>query len=353
MESTNIKKTNFDQCRLARKGEKFHNVTSATAKRGHINNLVLALVIAIVILMPAERFGGRMIGFTTLSAASYLDDFGQLSSVMNEFVDALLEKVAFLAEIIIDSSMSEQCEFTCSPSNSEVLNKTLMELGLTRANDDYFNGQIKRAGLNFKKEDKYDSDEFTNAGLFIDSLKQSKKQKRQLNEENNNCRLFNLIDLSRQDLPIGDMESCCKQYNGCYADCNKEKLACDAEFQLCFKLLCKERFDYRNSSLVYQYHQQFTKLQQTQLNWPLSINDDDLDSMDEISKEENVASRQQQHNEQEKWDQPNAKQVKRVKDKYKACKLASKVLIIGNLAFGCMSYREARRDACCNKTSEA
>lgn len=373
MESINSKRTYLNPKRPSRNGrKKFLDATPTTTTRlSYLNNLVcLTLFIAIIILIPAEPFGTRMIGFTTPSAASYLDDSGQISSVLNEFVDALLEKVAFLAEIIIDSSMSEQCEFTClSFNDSKELvvslnnNKTLIELRSTMgANDDvYFDKKINHNTLSkFKNEDKYDADEFTNVGLFIDSLKQTKKHKRLSNEENNNCRLFNLIELSRQDLPIGEMESCCKHYNNCYANCNKEKLDCDLEFQLCFRMLCKERFDYKNNSLVYQYHQQFTKLDQTQkLNEPLSNNDgDDLDLLvDELADKENLASKQQQqqqqHNEQEQWSQPNAEQVKRFKDKYKACKLASKVLIIGNLAFGCMSYKEARRDLCCNKTIEA
>lgn len=341
------------QCgRLMRTSEKISY--KSAAESGKFGNLTVTFVLVLIILaLPREQHGGLMSGGATV-ASGFLQDVGQFSQMMSEFVDALLEKVSFLAEIIIDSSMSEQCEFTCAsiPEDAIPNNGTFMELGGARPG---------RNRIFFKREDQFDADEFNvDVHTFIESLKQSKRQKRQADS---NCRLFNLIDVSRQDLPVGEMELCCKQFHDCYDQCNKQKLACDAELQVCFNSLCKDKFNYKNMTLVYHYNQHlmFAKERDNPQNEPLTINQDPLDAdsadelavVDEKSDNKGEPKTSEREQEEDKWKQPNVKQVKRVKDKYKACKLASKVLIIGNLAFGCMSYKEAQRAACCNKTTQA
>lgn len=324
--------------------------TMATTKRRA--NISLTFVIALIILAPTQRPAGLMRGGVTLVSA-YLDNLGQISSAMSDFVEALLEKVSFLAEIIIDSSMAEQCELNC-PSESDRdadefnFNKSSMEHAQRLASSD--NGLIsrpaekgtkqegyaKRAGWPIKPKREFDANEFTNVALFIDTLK--KRQQKRQTSGGASCRLFNLIDVGRQDLPVADMELCCRQFDDCYKDCAKEKLACDAEFQLCFKSLCRDKFDFRNESLVYHYdrnHQSDANEDQEDLEL-------DLTSASEREEGNTITTEHQQ---------PTAKQVKRVKDKYKACKLASKVLIIGNLAFGCQAYKEAQRSVCCKRTS--
>lgn len=326
-------------------------------------NILLTFVIVLIILAPTQRPVGVMRGArggVTLVSA-YLENLGQISSVMSEFVEALLEKVSFLAEIIIDSSMAEQCELSC-PSESAVdestLNKTSMEMEVAPATissdskseinqNKLATGRYNKRSWPVKAEREFDANEFTNVALFIDSLKQKLQIKRQVRRqsvsngaETSACRLFNLIDVSRQDLPVVEMESCCRQFDDCYGNCAKEKLACDAEFQLCFKSLCRNKFDFRNESLVYHYDRNH----QRDLN-----GQEDLNLADELEELEQTGANEGDSITTTK--QPTAKQVKRVKDKYKACKLASKVLIIGNLAFGCQAYKEAQRAVCCRRTS--
>lgn len=351
-------KTNYhhhQRCLVSRASEK--RSFKSRARKGGFRNLTATFVLMLIILAtPRERHSDLMSGVTTV-ASGFLQDIGQFSQMMSEFVDVLLEKVSFLAEIIIDSSMSEQCEFTCASLGDVVPNNgTFMDLG---------DASSGRNRIFLKREDKFDADEFNvDVRTFINSLVHNKRQKRQSGQMDSNCRLFNLIDVSRQDLPVGEMESCCKQFHDCYDQCNKQKLACDAELQVCFSSLCKERFNYRNMTLVYHFHQHpmFAKERNNPRNEPQSINHDllDADSVDELAivdgkSDSNLGPKtsEQEHEKEDKRDQPNAKQVKRVRDKYKACKLASKVLIIGNLAFGCMSYKEAQRAVCCNKTAQA
>lgn len=357
--------------------------TEVSGSRRGCLYLLLTLVIILIPSSPSKFSPATNCYYsrTILAEASYLEDVGRLSEAMNQFVDALLEKVSFLAEIIIQSSMEEQCLTTSD-----------RELKCQQASK-----SSKKASLldtNENISDHFDSLEFTNVNQFVDSLNTKKRNKlnsaqQQQQQAESSCKLFSFA-VNQQDLPVKRMELCCSKFQGCYTECGQKKLDCDLQFQQCLKSMCKQHFDYTNETLLRDMHSILRR--EASLNEPLALDDDDLldDDSDADANDsyhlhqtggccgkrkgifdpgeeksatiKGVDSGRQASPETttttgSSKDKPQAfevssREVKRLKDKYKACKLAIKVLIIGNLAFGCQTYKQSQWSACCGGEEE-
>jgi len=275
---------------------------------------VIPLIVALIMLAPTPPANS----WPSLVSASYLEEIGRLSHSVNLFVDALLEKVSFLADIVIESSMEEQCQISCSADLEPKL------VARIRAN-------------------RFDGSEYTSIGLFVNDYIKANDQ-----QADDGCKLFG-FSLEPRDLPVGEMEICCRAFKLCYSDCTREKFACDLEFRECLKAMCKKQFDYRNESLV-RIHEQ-TRREAASSMLPTEPIADDLEeevhefAEEQDQRDESAGGGGQTHADQSA--QPSEMQVRRLKDKYKACKLASKVLIIGNLAFSCQVYRRLQFGKCC------
>lgn len=305
-----------------------------------------------------------------LAKASYLEDAGKLSYMLNELIDKLLEKISFLADIVIESSTKEHC-VPISCEDTTIINTNNM-------------GKFDdRSGSPILDELEYD-----NSALY---LRQFADRMKILESEKENgkgrasCKLFNLA-LGRRDLPVSDMEVCCTKYEICYSNCSSKKLDCDLQFRECLNFVCKSKFDYTNSTLASKYRRSI------QFEAPEAL-DDEEDSEEEIddfdmvkndidegrSNDDTIESglgvkeRSKRKRKRRNWDPNNVnlgegeeggeehgqdihedreplnpRETRQMKDKYKACKLANKILIIGNLAFGCQTYKQTQWISCCN-----
>lgn len=301
----------------------------------------------------AAAGGGQWRPSIRLASAIYLEQIGQISHVMNEFVDVLFEKVSFLAEIIIQSSLEEQCEplLECDKNKNNNNNKSLLE----------------QTGRQLDRR-QFDEKEFTDIDVFLEAYN---KQTRMINQQGG-CKLFTL-EVDSRDLPVGDMEICCKAFGACNSVCGNKKAACDGAFRSCLRSLCKKHFDYANETLIKRQHQ--LNRRQTHLfpYEPLAeeaaegMRDDDDQEGLGVGLEEPSRPKRGGHpagrklpGEEEEDDQEDDESankqttfsegtVKSLRNKYKACKLASKLLIIGNLAFGCQAYKENQLRACCGR----
>lgn len=313
--------------------------------------LLLSLIIILIPSSPSKFPSGINYSRVTLAGASYLEDAGRFSEIMNQFVDVLLEKVSFLAEIIIQSSLEEQCltdeQLKCQQMSKPLKNSLLDSENLS---------------------EKFDSLEFTNIDRFVDSL-DSKKGKSNFRQAESSCKLFSLA-VNQQDLPVKRMELCCLNFQSCYMECGKKKHDCDLEFQQCLKSMCKQHFDYTNDTVLREIHSILRR--QAPSNEPLASDDDDDELMPDDSEdgrttggcnggeksvskgvgtEPGCSSTTATSSTSSKPPsfEASSHEVKRLKDKYKACKLAIKVLIIGNLAFGCQAYKQSQWTACCKQ----
>lgn len=287
-----------------------------------------------------------------LASASYLDQIGPMSQIMNEFVNSLLEKISFLAEIIIESSLAEQCDILdCQLANNNNSNNLVNDL----------NWSVDK--------NLFDEREYTNVDLFIKSFNGNMASAKQ-----NGCKLF-CLDIERRDLPVGDMEVCCGSFHSCYNKCGNKKLDCDLEFRQCLSSICKQKYDYTNVKVLRKYHQLNRRHAPLFADEPLA---DDVEGEGGWEEEPEVVKEKEMNNyvneldedelygsiNRDKSNQNDKREAlqggefdryttKSLKDKYKACKLATKVLIIGNLAFGCQAYKQSQQRACClNKIAQ-
>lgn len=278
---------------------------------------------------------------------SHLDAISRLTTLINHLVDALIDKATFMAEIVIESAQSEQCEASCY-SGAGLTNRS--SLLLTASEAKRMNESMKEVQLD-------------NRRFLIDSLSQANKElnsDRGINDKDNmatDCSMFN-VALDSRDLPVEEMKYCCRDRTECYAKCGSDKLACDAKFHSCLKSLCKEKFDYQNKTVVYQFNKQlYSRPDSTgePSMVDVDLNDRDLvfDDEDERLRGRGDASNDDVDDEEEEAlykssrTSSNRRTTKqRLRDKFKACKLASKVLIIGNLAFACQAYKQAQWLGC-------
>lgn len=356
----------------------------AKGSRKGLYLLLLTLVIILIPLQNQQQHAGNspyQVAAVIVTDSSYLEGIGRLSDVMSHFMDALLEKVSFLAEIVIESSLEEQClvgeKLDCAQLNQKGKNSS--KFFNVDANSSGENGVVRAEG--------FDKLEFNNVNLFIDSFnkRNDDDNKTQLRA----CRLFN-IAVDSQDLPVARMELCCATYQSCYQQCGMKKLDCDLQFRSCLGSMCKQTFDYTNETVVRQQHQLDRRqaIQRDPLETEPLLEDildpeeeeerefiadkgvsdgrfeemkrgdeDRIDEHERGRREDNLnlgVEEQQGHKVKpraarngEQLPATTEWQVKRMKDKYKACKLATKVLIIGNLAFGCQSYKQSQWSACC------
>lgn len=297
---------------------------------------------------------------------SQFDAAARLSLVMSGLVDALIDKVNFLAEIVIESSMEEECEASCKMANKISLTETTAE--------------EKKVFSKSNRENKFDINELGNLKIFFNSFKNDSSTL--LSDDDNNlgqfddCHIFN-IKINSKDLPIDEMKFCCKDKRICYNSCGKDKKKeCDLNFQSCLKGLCKQRFDYTNKTLVQRYkmamkikrQMESSMLNNNNNNKQDGINSKDFEALELIDLDEDsihyseriIINDEVDYDEKEEEEEDENKSNKesianglkrtiknRLKDKYKSCKLASKVLIIGNLAFGCQAYKAAQWSSCC------
>lgn len=390
-------------------------------------------LLAMLVLVPTKPFGsvwsGADVGsdeqsqlgrHSTFARAAYLDDVGQMSHVMSEFIELLLEKVTFLADIVIESALNEDCEPSCvlvankrqQNNNADgITNKS------TGSNKDRLNGGTSATSIG------QDSNEFRQpqywANLWLTKGSSEALSGRAADnsaqeappgpDREQGCSLFGL-SVAREDLPVVQMESCCREIDRCYSGCDNLKPTCDTNFRRCLKSMCELKFDYNNDSLVRQSGLSMRRRRDAAPNWSqYELLADDLAGSQpqpdepELDEELLYASLPAWPNNgrnQADWSSNvdgnqqagstsrllrrqtgNASMIsgdgsspgeperspfsslppppieptdeqrlrKQLKDKYKACKLASKVLIIGNLAFTCQRYRQIQRVACCAK----
>lgn len=286
----------------------------------------------------------------SVACAYYLDDLAELSRAMNGFVDALLDKVSLLAELMIDEALDEQCEpLQCAASArpersarqiTQPDDLDLLEFGAERA------GELLRQIAN---------------SATIAQATRAEEQDDADGDAALQCRLFK-FKLRAGDLPAAGMQECCGEFHRCYATCSMAKQQCDARFRACLSAACRARYDYRNATLV-RAHSELARRERDTQSEPL-LAADDLDvGADELEgdvaasaspssscyDEASSSERDKRHatGEDAHDEQQLEPQVKRVRDKYKACKLGARVLIIGNLAFGCSAYRRSQQRACC------
>lgn len=393
-----------------------NNKNSNIVINGPTKPLRLGLILALTLLLlpgpplsggPATTgTGGRpslgrsiIFGHVQLAAASYLEDAGRLSRMLNQLIDQLLEKVSFLADLIIESSLEEQCAAVKCEAGSSPTQST----SNASTDDPLIHPKILEAH-------RLDHLEYENSHKYIKQFRE--RMERMLQNRgsaeiddngepsmvSNHCKLFNL-PIGKSELPVSNMESCCKEYNSCYSRCGISKLFCDDQFRVCLGLVCKEKFDYTNESLVIRHARYVRSGQSSEGGEELSEEGDELleDLEDDVtdsdtgqfSKNGAAIEHQQRRDkrasitmnepglETEEDKRPSGSEIisdttsdanesssstgksvtadevgerekKQVKDKYKACKLANKVLLIGNLAFGCHAYKQAQWLACCS-----
>lgn len=202
------------------------------------------LLMIVLALGPKPDVWSGQFGAILAAKSAYLDELGQMSQVMRKFVDALLEKVSFLAEIVIESAMEEHCEANCPADMVSLAN---LSLDFSERPADVIRRRRSRRNV-------YDPSEFTNEAAFIRALNEpAKRTIRQVNEvkegedeeeekeRESACRLFS-FSIKQRDLPAVEMESCCLEFASCYSSCNKQKQVCDSRFQSCLALLCRSKF---------------------------------------------------------------------------------------------------------------
>lgn len=403
--------------------------------------------LGLLVFLPTKPFGlgadvgsgGTHLGWPSLLAgAAYLDDVGQMSHVMSEFIELLLEKVTFLADIVIESSLDEECEASCALNASRRPNKS-------NSNNDYINNNpdsssagnrylpndeadtrkssaSNKGALNGKSgvapaieldESEFREPEFWanlwvtkgSSGAFNAATQNNGTQDAQRGSDGSQreqgCSLFGL-SLAKHDLPVTEMEACCRELTECYSKCGNLKLTCDSNFRSCLRSMCKLKFDYNNDSLLRrgvlrwerdtseglsQYEllvdrpadgirSDGPELDEEQLYGSLGglkepnnghdgadsityANSKPVDQVDRLLRRHTdgptVADDASAPTRDEHASSTTASELidqrKRLKDKYKACRLASKVLIIGNLAFTCRTYRRIQRSVCCTMQS--
>jgi len=358
----------------------------------------------------SKTIGG---GLVLLASGSYLEQMGQMSQVMNEFVDALLEKVSFLATIIIESSIMEECvpvgfsfgakEKTLPSTKLDGGSGVEAEGGGNGGGNSGGNGASQRDDcrriFGVEEEEKllgaqngsqsggssgtierslFDEMEYKNLDLFLGHYEERLKSEQQ----QSGCKVFTL-DIGQQDLPVGSMESCCHNFGQCYAKCGHPKRKCDEQFRTCLREICWQNFNPKNETLLRMEQRGGHHLGRRHAMGdfdaePLLQEDDqppdgpeeqgaaageeleddedrlyaELDAERRAERRKRRAAEGKQQEEEEEEDdeeEPISSWVqKRLRDRYKACKLASKLLVIGNLAFSCQHYKEKQARACCS-----
>lgn len=276
------------------------------AGRRFVALLALSLIILVPTTPPSfvhqRKQQQQHFSVAYLAQATYLDEAARAGELVGQLVDALLEKVSFLCELIIESASQEQCDFSAPNSCQQVEGKNLSD-ALERT----------KKPTNSLSDNQLDELEFANVSLF---LRQAERLAQRPASTTSGCKLFNLA-LNKADLPIEEMELCCSNYEFCYARCRAEKQVCDLEFKLCLEQECKSKF-HHNHQLERAHHQ----------------------------LEERRVEPEAKRKDADKWPE-GERETRRKRDNYKACKLATKVLIIGNLAFGCQKYKRLQAAACC------
>lgn len=208
------------------------------------------------------------------ASGAYLDSVGQLTSVMNEFVDSLLERVSFMAEIIIESALDEECYSPFEPKEDEDASldprrAMASKLAACRRYEAKHNLTTTKLGRNGKpvtesnKQQEqpldgvvFDRDEFKNVDLFLNQYHQNLGGLLPSGRgKPGGCKLFTL-DLNSDDLPANDMGLCCQQFHDCYSKCANKKLDCDLDFRRCLNEICRANFNYRNETLVREFASQ-------------------------------------------------------------------------------------------------
>lgn len=275
--------------------------------------------------VPASSASGPVLR----ASGAYLDSIGQLTNVLNEFINSLLEKVSFLAEIVIESALNEDCRSPIEWQSAEALGRSCLR---------YERGHnLSSAGQFVLSRDQFDEQEFKNMDAFLAPYLLEEGHFADGQPQRTGCKLFT-FDIGKRDLPVDDMTQCCDQFGACYGQCNQTKLACDLQFRQCLRHICKLNFDYKNATLVELNRSRLTKRDLLE------------DQYEPLAGEETgpAESAPQQDGPAEGPDEADTRTTaKRLRDKYKACKLASKLLIIGNLAFGCQNYKQSQWRACC------
>ena len=299
-----------------------------------------------------------------LASGAYLDQVGQMSHVMNELIDSLLEKVSFLADIIIESSLAEECEQVADLP------------GVCRRRP----GSRPRDLAELLANKSFDEKEFTDVNLFVTNFNEMYREPSR--QRRSGCKLFTL-DIQARDLPADEMETCCGSFGLCYQTCGRLKQTCDLQFRQCLKSVCKHNFDYTNATVRERYRKLDRRRAPLFSEEPLEGELDEDEEQAELYRElmnevrptgtrklnkrsagqsasNNNNNNNADHDDDDELadgqnEQPaggDAATMRRLKDKYKACRLASKLLIIGNLAFGCQTYKQSQWRACCEPPTD-
>lgn len=293
-----------------------------------------------------------------LVSAIYLEEVSRFSQVMSNFVDSLLDKVSFLAEIVIESSMDEQCHAgdftdlaTCSlgspSSSSSFASMKSMTTNTTTT------AAAKTMTTTMKEDGEKEDDGVKLKGILREAFSETEKEKE--NEPKRQCKFLGL-PMQNNDLPVGGMAECCYRYERCYSSCGQVKLQCDTEFRSCLRSICKQKFDHKNGTLLAEEAKRaLLARQQSELN---AADDDDgrrddLDAESESTPAAAAAAASDEAGKEKFQEELSASDVRTLKDKYRACRLAGKLLIVGNLAFGCRNYKQRQWRACCSAAPAA
>lgn len=334
------------------------NKTKRTCKKLTLVSLVAA---SLLIIFVSNQINSESKVFIVANGA-YLEDMAQFSHALASLIDLLLEKVNFLTELVIDAALEENCDFRCLDKNET---SNLTKTGAIVV-DELF---ARQKGEQILQKLQFDVNSNNDKQNFEDIVK-SFDLENKLKDSFEGCKVFNL-NVEASDLPSAQMENCCKEARKCYATCGNIKLNCDLQFQDCLKVHCKQRFGLNQNNLN-QFNNNDNNKQNVQRNekynqyvsdelYAVDIDDDDDkndDDDDQIDKQiessihqsdkQKERDKNTKQKNKDKLDTIQKKQIEKdLAAKYKACRLASKILIIGSLAFGCQQFQRAQTNACC------
>lgn len=273
-------------------------------------------------------------------SAGYLQNAAHFSQTLTTFLDLLFDKINFLAELVIEAANEDDCLPACASSSS-------ISTTTTNTNSEqHTHKQALKAG-----------DEYTyHADIAVRTDK-----RRRLAQDFDGCRIFNL-NVESRDLPAPEMQVCCSQAHSCYATCGSQKRACDSDFQQCLANTCEllkspASRTRRSAAAAAAADDNEPTVDPSEVDeeesggMPSSEEFDEAD-LDKSSGNEDDGSDDSKKKRRKRSQDNNTTDIKAEQEtrqvdadargRFKACRLAAKVLVIGNLAFGCQQFRRAQ-----------
>lgn len=287
-------------------------------------------------------------------SSNYLADVAQFSRAFGRFIDLMLDKVNLLAELVVEMSLDEQCALQCGAATTTTVaaDAAPQEAAVARL------GEQLAAKLEASRE-------FKDARALLSQVNLGKRVS-QLDEAPH-CKLLNL-NVEARELPVPEMAQCCGAVRACYATCGASKLACDLTFQHCLTSAC-------NSTQAQSAVRKRRALFDSDDDAEPKVSDGELDddesaptsaapstthSTPEADEELDSVAERRRRETARKQSPPDLEPSpalagkEEARAKLRACRLAGKVLQIGNLAFGCQQFK-LQQDAskCCESRAPA